>query len=125
MWGLYIKMKRILIADDEEDVRDYLKNIISEIPNIELTFVDSGETLLERIKETDYDFVLTDNEMRVRGIRGVDAITEMRKLGKIYPIYLMSGSAKEEEAKAAGANGFIAKPIWPSTIREILGQYLK
>ncbi|EMI16805.1 Signal transduction response regulator, receiver region domain protein [Rhodopirellula maiorica SM1] len=72
-----------------------------------------GEQALAMLTETPYRFVLMDVQMP--GISGIEALVKIRQLegpnGDV-PVAIMSGNDSEVvAAKAAGADGFVIKPI--------------
>ncbi len=103
--------KRIIIIDDEELIRSFLSSYLEQ-KGLEVESCQNAEELLEKIKQAEYDMVLTDNDMR-SPIKGLEAIKIIRKdFGKNIPLYLMSGREISREAlDEAGASGYLRKPF--------------
>lgn len=105
------EQKKILIVDDEEDVRLFLADFISERDFLVDTAGD-GEQALEKFEKIKYDVVLLDIMMP-----GIDGITCLEKIKKISPqsVVIMITALKEEgrmnAAKKAGAAQYIVKPF--------------
>ena len=116
--------KQIIIAEDNDAIRGLLVSIVSDAFDAEITEVDNAESLVEKVTNNNYDFILTDNEMK-GSLKGIGAIKAIRAKGIAYPIYLMSGTATKEEALSAGAEGFIQKPFKTREVADVLGKYLK
>ncbi|MFT4562882.1 MAG: signal transduction histidine kinase/CheY-like chemotaxis protein [Gammaproteobacteria bacterium] len=113
---------RALVVDDNESARDvmsgYLRNF--SIPN---DVAKDGSEALTLIDSNHYDLVLTD--LRMPGIDGIELIKKLRGNPKLADtrMVLVTGYGGEQErgdATDAGANGFINKPIRPSTLLDTL-----
>jgi diguanylate cyclase (GGDEF)-like protein len=101
----------VLIADDEEQVRNFIVSLFSNYGHFCETAKDGGEAL-ETIKKNSFDSAVIDIVMPV-----MDGITLTRELVNLYPnlpIMIMTGHADEPSAGsaiAAGAREFIKKPF--------------
>ena len=108
--------RKIIIAEDDEQIRSFLASYMRDVKGLDIEVCENGEQLLEKIANTKYDLILTDNDMPRMG--GIEAIKVIRESDKNIPIYLMSGQATEEDALQAGANGYLHKPF---NIRDLDG----
>lgn len=121
---------RMLVVDDDEllcrTAIDTLKTI-----GINADWVLSGEKAIELVtqchqKRDDYQIILLD--WKLPGMNGIQVAKEIRRnLGDEVPILLISAydwSEFEEEAREAGINGFISKPLFKSTLYNALCQYM-
>ncbi|MEK6886200.1 MAG: response regulator [Nanoarchaeota archaeon] len=124
-------MKKVIIADNEISILSMLELALSDVPGIEVTAVESGESLVSKVKENEYSVIFTDNDME-KDNAGIEAIKAMREAGIKTPIYLMSGryggNTPETDTPAiamnAGATGFIPKPYKMSTVTQIVTKHL-
>lgn len=120
----------VLVVDDDELLckmaADTLKSM--GIQNAEWTL--SGERAIELILERhkndeDYQLILLD--WKLPDINGIQVAKEIRrKFGDNVPILLISAydwSEFETEARAAGINGFVSKPLFKSTLFHSLRNY--
>ncbi len=120
----------MLVVDDDEllcrTAIDTLKTI-----GINADWVLSGEKAIELVtqrhqKRDDYQIILLD--WKLPGMNGIQVAKEIRRnLGDEVPILLISAydwSEFEEEAREAGINGFISKPLFKSTLYHALCQYM-
>lgn len=101
-------MKRVLVVDDDSDIRE----VISEVLKGSGFAVDeaaSAEAALIRLRQADYDVLLTDVEMS--GQNGLALVRQVRAWPDHSPsrIVVMSGTARRSEAIAAGADEFLPK----------------
>ena len=107
-------MKNILVVDDEEVMRDFLSDVLEDF---EVEKASDGDEAISRLKEKQYDLVITDMKMpRVSG-------EEVVKFAKLtYPntkIIVISGYTSLSSAGAAvgyGVSAFLAKPF---TIKQL------
>lgn len=101
---------RILIVDDEEDVRTVLEQVIAR-QGYETRSAADGQSALRMIRENPPDVVLLD--INLPGLTGVDALEAVHTLAPNIKVIMMSGAASFELAKetlAHGAFDFVAKP---------------
>jgi PAS domain S-box-containing protein len=104
--------KRIVFADDNADMRDYVGRLLGERWPVEA--VGDGAAALASIRRTPPALVLCDVMMPgMDGFALVEAIRVDPAL-RATPVIILSARASEEEASkglAAGANDYIAKPF--------------
>ncbi|MGJ5632342.1 ATP-binding protein [Nostoc sp. CALU 1950] len=111
---------RILLADDNADMRDYVKRLLSQ--QYEVESVPDGLTALDSARGRVPDLVLTD--VMMPGLDGFELLQELRsdpQTQKI-PIILLSARAGEEarvEGLEAGADDYLIKPF---SARELLAR---
>ncbi len=113
---------RALIVDDEQQVCEQTAVLLEKI-KIDAEWRLSGAEGVERAKEThrkgrDIDLCLIDWKMP--DMDGVEVTRRIRReVGNDVPIVMISAydiSEVEEEARAAGANGFLPKPLYRSSV---------
>ena len=104
--------ERILIADDNADMRDYLRRLLS--PAYAVTVVPDGQAALEQIRAEMPDLVVTDVMMpRVDGF-GLLAALRADEKTRSLPVVMLSARAGEEariEGINAGADAYLIKPF--------------
>jgi CheY-like chemotaxis protein len=114
---------RLLCAEDNPYGRVVLNTILVELGH-RVDFVGSGEAAVEAVERGGYDVVLMD--ITLPGVNGIEAARRIRALpgaSARIPIIGISGrtAAREEAAAhAAGMNAYLAKPVSPSRLSEIL-----
>ena len=116
---------KILICDDEENIRESLKLVLGDHYN--LVSVDSGEMALEVLSHAkDIKLMLLDIKMPV--INGIDLLKEIKKKSSSLKIVMVTGYKSVEtaaEAARLGATGYIVKPFKSQeildTVRKNLG----
>ena len=109
---------RILVADDNADMREYLSRILGDRYAVEA--VGDGTTALDRIRTAPPDLVLTDVMMPKLDGFGVLAAVRGDERLRSLPVVLLSARAGEEariEGLEAGADDYVVKPF---SARELL-----
>ena len=118
---------KILIVDDEEMIRNVLREYV-EFEGNEADEAADGMEAVKKCRENDYDLILMNIQMP--HMNGYEATKNIRGLpdGRCrIPIIAMTANAFEEDRKRAiesGMNGYVTKPIkieeLISTIKKIL-----
>ncbi|HKC89429.1 MAG TPA: PAS domain S-box protein, partial [Blastocatellia bacterium] len=115
-----IPQARILLADDNSDMREYVRRLLAT--NYEVEAVADGEAALQAARERPPDLVLSDVMMpKLDGFGLLKALREDERLAAI-PVILLSARAGEEarvEWMEAGADDYLIKPF---SARELLAR---
>jgi response regulator RpfG family c-di-GMP phosphodiesterase len=101
---------RVLIADDEPEIRDVLSDLLS--PLYDCMTVGSAEDALERLREGDYDLVISD--IMMGGMSGLELIPLVREHSPDTVVIMISGVQTVESAinaLRAGAFDYVMKPF--------------
>lgn len=106
-------MAKLLIVDDEEDVREFAANFFRK-RKIDVITASSGEEALDLIKQQKSDLVLLD--IRMSGIDGIETLRRIRESDKNAKVIMITGRKPEEEAsfdkcRQLGAIDYIHKPL--------------
>jgi PAS domain S-box-containing protein len=107
-----LPIPRILLADDNADMRDYVKRLLQQ--NYQVEAVGDGLAALAAIRQQPFDLVLTD--IMMPGLDGFELLRQLRSypLTKEIPIILLSARAGEEsriEGLEFGADDYLVKPF--------------
>jgi signal transduction histidine kinase/ActR/RegA family two-component response regulator len=111
---------RLLVVDDEDFVRDLLRDIL-EGENCDVTVAESGSEALALFREMEFDGVFTDVGMP--GMSGWELAREIRQTNKRIPIAVITGwgeAVGSHEQKAAGVDWVVAKPFTADRIVELV-----
>ena len=101
---------RILIADDEEGIRESLTLILEE--EYELLYAKDGEETLAKIGRDAVDLVLLD--IKMPKLDGLDVLRQLRKQGSTTPVLMLTAYQSVELAREAvnlGARDYLPKPF--------------
>ncbi|MEJ7601716.1 MAG: ATP-binding protein [Kofleriaceae bacterium] len=107
-----ISAERILLADDNADMRDYLRRLLGERWSVEV--VANGEQALTAVRAGSFDLVIADVMMPILDGFGLLAALRNDERTASLPIILLSARAGEEsiaEGLRAGADDYIVKPF--------------
>jgi two-component system, sensor histidine kinase len=121
------KSKSILVAEDDEDTRCMMQDILEAMGCV-FEFAFDGLHALELFKTKKYDMILMD--VRMPKMDGITTITEIRKLEKgdeHTPIVALTASIQELRAGPTieGADGFLEKPINIDNLSELMSKLMK
>lgn len=119
-------IKKIIIADDHVIFREGLKQVIATTPNMQVTGeAGTGQELLQKVQENDYDLVILDISMP--GRNGLDTLGELKKIRPKLPVLVLSMHPEEQYALRAyksGASGYMTKGSPTSELLDALGKLL-
>ena len=110
----------ILFADDNIINQRLTQSVFKHL-GFEIDIAQNGAEAVEMASTKNYDLVFMDIFMPE--MDGITAASALRKKGLKMPIIAITGAdetEKKEEAKAAGMNDFILKPIRLESIKELL-----
>ncbi len=105
------KHYKILIADDEPNMRLTLQDIMED-EGYEVFTASTGEQAIDMCRSNEFDMVLMD--VRMPGLSGVDAFREIRRYREGIKVILMSAYTVDDLKYAAlddGAIAFLPKPL--------------
>ncbi len=103
-------MARILIVDDEQSIRETLREIL-EYEGYEIEEAEDGEKALNLIRKFNYDAVLAD--IKMPKLDGIELLEKAKEIVPELPFVMISGHGTTEtavEATKKGAFDFINKP---------------
>ena len=106
-------MARILIADDEESIRDLIKEVLSSGGH-EFHLAADGAQALEVLRRKAVDLAIVDRNMPgMSGIEVVQLIRQNPKTARVKVLMCTAASVTREidEAFAAGADDYVLKPL--------------
>jgi two-component system, NarL family, response regulator DesR len=102
---------RVLIAEDNEDLRDVLRALISSEPDLRCVGVASDvDEVIANANEEKTDVLVLDLELQGRS--SIDVLRAVRRSGADVAIVVFSGHAHPDMIRhtlAAGADAFVPK----------------
>ena len=108
-------MKRILIVDDEQNIREVLKEYL-EFNGFEVITADDGYEAVDMCKREDYDFIVMD--IMMPKMDGLSAVREIRKTKNI-PVMVLSARGEEYDkinGFELGIDDYVVKPFSPKEL---------
>ncbi len=119
-------MAKILIAEDERDIRD-LVSFTLRFAGHEVEAVGNGEEAVEAARQEKPDLILMDVRMpRMTGYEACEKMKADPELDKI-PVVFLSAKGQESEIRTgleAGAAEYLLKPFAPAELTERVGELL-
>lgn len=119
--------KHILIVDDDEMMRAFVKEVLL-INNFRVTEAENGKTGLKKFRESIPDLVITDIIMPE--MEGITFIRELRSHNETIPIIAMTGNVhgRMEElldiSSQLGANEILHKPVTSKELLETINNLI-
>jgi CheY-like chemotaxis protein len=119
---------RILAVDDSWEVLEYFREYARQYEIQCETAFDGVEAckLMENTEAPPFDLVFVD--WRMPNMNGIELTEKIRaRFGTEVVVIMISASqweTIEEEAKKAGVDGFMPKPLFPSVLTETINRYL-
>jgi len=114
-------MSKLLLVDDEEDVR-YSFQRIFDSPEIEVATASSGEEGLKLIPKFKPDLVVMD--VRMGGMNGLETLRRIRAANPKLLVILMTAYGTTQtaiEAMKLGAYDYLLKPFDAVKLKELIG----
>lgn len=110
--------KTILIVDDSESIREVV-NFTLEMAGHNVVKAINGKDALFQLNDNKVDMIITDLHMpEMDGISFIKAVRQ-NEIYKAVPILFLTTDSqqdKKNEAKLAGATGWIVKPFAPDKL---------
>ncbi len=115
-------MAKLLIVDDEADVRDFAANFFRK-RKIDVNTAGSGEEAIEILQSTKPDLVLLD--IRMGGMTGIQTLEEIKKIDQAIKVIMVTGTRPEENGTyqdciALGACGYVHKPLELKELEQVV-----
>ncbi|MDR1637403.1 MAG: response regulator [Treponema sp.] len=130
--GLAWENMRILVVDDDPYIREYFSDMAQQL-NFTCDTVSGGQDAIAKIeKDGPYDIYFIDWKMP--GINGIETTRMIKKLssdqngGAQKSVVIMISATEwntiEQEAREAGVDKFLSKPLFPSYIIDTINKCL-
>jgi len=119
------KTARILIVDDDENIRKVLTTILED-EGYKVESVDTAKKAIERTKRKFYNLALID--IRLPDMEGIELLTRMKDaIPKMRKIVITGYPTLQNaiEALNRGADAYILKPFDMEKVLEVIREQLK
>lgn len=106
---------RVLIVDDQREVREVLRSAIETLEDFKVIDVPSGEEALLEISTETFDLLVAD--VRLPGISGLELLEKLRGRNPDMAVIIVTGTTDSNirrQVADAGADFFFLKPIEPA-----------
>ncbi|MDD7409163.1 MAG: response regulator transcription factor [Anaerovoracaceae bacterium] len=108
-------MARLLIVDDEENIREVVKEY-AEFEGYEIDEAEDGMQAVSMCRENDYDLIILD--IMMPKLDGFSACKEIKKI-KDIPVIMMSARSEEYDKLFGfelGIDDYVTKPFSPKEL---------
>ncbi|MBN2364626.1 MAG: sigma-54-dependent Fis family transcriptional regulator [Calditrichaeota bacterium] len=105
------KLGRVMVIDDEENIREVLSNYLESM-NYEVTTAEDGQDALNKFTKGDFDLIISD--LLMPNIDGLELLKRIRDIDKDVIFLMITGYPSIETAVDAikkGAYDYITKPF--------------
>lgn len=110
---------KILLAEDENDLRDVLTEYLQEFDH-EVVAVENGQLALEESRRNAFDVMVLDIMMPV--MDGLTALANMRTEGNVTPVLMLTAKSEVDDKITGlntGADDYLTKPF---VMKELLAR---
>ena len=112
-------MARILVAEDEEDIRELIAFALTNLRDFEVISVSNGVEALEKARTESPDLIILD--VKMPSLSGYDVCIELKGSKKTanIPVVFLSARGQEAEIKEGlevGGLEYILKPFAPEDL---------
>ncbi len=104
--------RKLLIVDDDEDLREPLRDQLALHDEFDVSTADTAAMALEHVKNERYDLMILD--VGLPDMDGREACKILRKSGFKAPIIMLTGNDSDADmilGLDAGANDYVTKPF--------------
>jgi DNA-binding response OmpR family regulator len=112
--------KRILVVEDDEEMRSLLKDFI-QAEGFETDSASDGSEAFRKLAKESFDLIITD--VRMPGLTGLDILPGVRRLQPEASIIVITAFGSEEVRRRAferGATAYLEKPIHFNNLRTLI-----
>jgi len=105
------KIGRVMVVDDEENIREVLSNYLKTI-GYEVVTANDGQDALDKFKDGEYDLIISD--LLMPSVDGLELLKKIREQDREVIFLMITGYPSIETAVEAikkGAYDYITKPF--------------
>ena len=117
-------MAKILIVDDEQNIREIIREY-AEFEGYETAETDDGMKAVKMAKEDNYDLIIMD--VMMPKLDGYSAVKEIRKFSDV-PVIILSARVEEYDKLFGfeiGVDDYVTKPFSPKELMARISAVLK
>ncbi len=120
-------MSKLLIVDDETDVREFVANFFRK-RKLEVITAKNGQEALDLFNKHTPDLILLD--IKMEGRDGVEILKQIREADNKAKVIMLTGQRPEEQeafkrCKELGAVDYIHKPVELDNLEQAVMKTLK
>jgi two-component system chemotaxis response regulator CheY len=118
---------RILIVEDSPTMRKLIMLALGRIKGVDVVEATDGMDGLRKLSESAFQVAIVDINMPVmNGIQMIELVRAEKKYAALQILVITTEGADEDRkrALAAGANGYLTKPVEPSKVGDAVKKLL-
>jgi CheY-like chemotaxis protein len=117
---------RIMAVDDDPDILDYFREITQGF-GIYCDTAISGEEALRRVESNGACHIYFV-DWKMPGMDGIELAAQLKARASAKSVVIMISAAEwtviEEQARKAGVDKFLSKPLFPSVVEDVINEFL-
>jgi len=105
---------RVLVVDDEEEIRNLIQEILSDLGIVRVHLAENGEMAWQRLSRSKLDYDLEISDWLMPRMDGLELLQKMRQFGLETPFMMLTVKVTGEAVAAAVESGvtlYVAKPF--------------
>jgi len=123
-----LKSKKVLVVDDQKSMRGLVRFALLQMGMETVDGAESGEEAIKKLTQVRYDLVITD--LHMGGISGLGLLKAIRShpVLRATPVIMATSETSSDtvrQAKTAGVDAFILKPVEPNALQARVKTVLK
>ena len=123
-----LKSRKVLVVDDQKSMRGLVRFALLQMGMETVDGAESGEEAIKKLTQVRYDLVITD--LHMGGISGLGLLKAIRShpVLKGTPVIMATSETSSDtvrQAKTAGVDAFILKPVEPNALQSRVKTVLK
>ncbi len=118
------RLKKILVVDDDDQLRNMLQEVLSSLDYFPIG-VEDGEQAINQLRIQDFDLVVSD--IRMPKMDGFTLLKNIKQMAPDLPVVMITGfpsACPVQKAMQEGADGYLAKPFRIERIDELMRELL-
>ena len=118
-----MKMARLLVVDDEENIRFLFKEELEE-EGYTVDVASNGLEAMDKVKQYVFDLVVLD--IKMPGMSGIEALNEIKNMNKNLPVILCSAYGEfKQDFSSWASDGYVVKSADTSELKQTIKNLLK
>jgi len=113
-------MVRIMVIDDDEEMRSLLKDFFDE-EGFETESASNGADALRKLTKDHFDLIITD--IRMPNLTGLDILARIKRLKPQTPVIVITAFGSDQVYRKSlerGATAFLEKPVHFDQLRMLI-----